>query len=367
MPSKRLVASTAGIFGVLAAAAWSGVLTSPLTANAMPPRPDRRPAQAQAQPRDPRPGVARPASARERELQAATSADPTNVSNWVQMAKLQEQREAVAEAEATLTAAMAATGESREVVAATAAFFTRTGQFEKAIATLEEAAGRHPQDPAGYHLVSVYYMEKVQKDPALTQEQKLAYIDSGIAASDRALTVRSDYTDAVAYKSILLRLKAGLVSDPSLKQQLTDEANQLRSRGMELQKAQQAAGVSGASSAAAGTPPPPPPPSDPTAVSGVDGQAPLRVGGNIKTPTKIRHVDPVYPPDAKANGVAGVVIIEAIIDPQGMVKGARVLRSIPQLDEAAVDAVKQWQFVPTLLNGAPVPVIMTVTVNFTLQ
>ncbi len=104
-------------------------------------------------------------------------------------------------------------------------------------------------------------------------------------------------------------------------------------------------------------PPPPPPP--PT--------APVRVGGNIKQPTKTKDVKPIYPPIAQSARVQGVVIIEATIGPDGRVKEAKVLRSIPLLDQAALDAVKQWQFTPTLLNGVPVPVIMTVTVNFTLQ
>jgi protein TonB len=65
--------------------------------------------------------------------------------------------------------------------------------------------------------------------------------------------------------------------------------------------------------------------------------------------------------------VQGVVIVEAIIDATGHVADARVLRSIPLLDEAAVEAVQQWEFTPTFLNGAPQPVVMTVTVNFTLQ
>jgi protein TonB len=103
-------------------------------------------------------------------------------------------------------------------------------------------------------------------------------------------------------------------------------------------------------------PPPAPPP-----------VAPVRVGGNIKPPTKIRDVKPVYPAIAQSARVQGVVIIEATIGPNGRVQDARVLRSIPLLDQAALDAVKQWEFTPTLLNGVPVPVIMTVTVNFTLQ
>jgi protein TonB len=78
-------------------------------------------------------------------------------------------------------------------------------------------------------------------------------------------------------------------------------------------------------------------------------------------------VNPVYPPIAQSARVQGVVIIEAIIGPDGRVTEAKVLRSIPLLDAAALDAVKQWVYTPTLLNGVPVPVIMTVTVNFTLQ
>ena len=103
-------------------------------------------------------------------------------------------------------------------------------------------------------------------------------------------------------------------------------------------------------------PPPPPPP-----------QAPVRVGGAIKQPTKLKNVPPVYPPIAQSARVQGVVIIEATIGPDGRVTDTKVLRSIPLLDQAAVDAVKQWTYTPTLLNGVPVPVIMTVTVNFTLK
>jgi TonB family protein len=90
----------------------------------------------------------------------------------------------------------------------------------------------------------------------------------------------------------------------------------------------------------------------------------LRVGGNIKPPAKIKDVRPVYPPLAREAGVIGVVIIEVRIGTDGSVEEAHVLKSIPLLDQAALDAVKQWEFVPTWLNGAPVPIIMTVTINF---
>jgi periplasmic protein TonB len=82
---------------------------------------------------------------------------------------------------------------------------------------------------------------------------------------------------------------------------------------------------------------------------------------------RIKNVNPVYPSIAQSARVQGVVIIEATIGPDGRVQDTKVLRSIPLLDQAAIDAVKQWTYTPTLLNGVPVPVIMTVTVNFTLK
>jgi TonB family protein len=96
------------------------------------------------------------------------------------------------------------------------------------------------------------------------------------------------------------------------------------------------------------------------------GQAPLRVGGNIAEPRKMFDVKPVYPSEAMAAKISGIIIIEAVIDTAGGVRDAKVLRSVPMLDQAALDAVKQWRYSPTLLNGAPVEVVMTVTVNFTI-
>ena len=108
-------------------------------------------------------------------------------------------------------------------------------------------------------------------------------------------------------------------------------------------------------------PPPPPPPAPPS------DDDPLRVGGNIKEPKKVKHVAPVYPPEAQEARIQGIVILEVLIDPDGKVTSARVIRGVNGLDDAAVDAVLQWEFTPTLFNGIARPVIMTVTVNFTLQ
>jgi periplasmic protein TonB len=106
----------------------------------------------------------------------------------------------------------------------------------------------------------------------------------------------------------------------------------------------------------------PQPPSPPPPVP----QKPVRVTA-LNMPTKVRDVAPVYPAIAKAAGVEGMVIIEAVIAVDGTVRDARVLRSVTLLDHAALDAVKQWRYAPTRLNGVAVPVIVTVTVHFRLQ
>lgn len=105
-------------------------------------------------------------------------------------------------------------------------------------------------------------------------------------------------------------------------------------------------------------------PTEPVTFNGRDV---LRVGGDVKAPERVKYVAPVYPHEAQAARVSGIVIIEAVIDENGYVAQAKVLRSVALLDEAALDAVMQWKYTPTTLNGVPTPVLMTVTVNFTLQ
>ena len=93
--------------------------------------------------------------------------------------------------------------------------------------------------------------------------------------------------------------------------------------------------------------PPPPPPTP-------KQQGPLRISNGVREPKKILEVRPVYPPIAQSARVEGTVILEAIIDERGVVDHVRVVKSIPWLDAAAVDAVRQWRYAPTLLSGMPV-------------
>lgn len=90
----------------------------------------------------------------------------------------------------------------------------------------------------------------------------------------------------------------------------------------------------------------------------------VRAGAGVPAPVRIRDVAPRMPDEARQAGVRGVVILEIRIEPDGSVSAVRVLRSIPMLDDSAVRAVRQWQFAPTRINGQPVAVVMTATVDF---
>jgi protein TonB len=90
-----------------------------------------------------------------------------------------------------------------------------------------------------------------------------------------------------------------------------------------------------------------------------------RVGGPVAAPLRLDV--PKYPPDAVAAGITGAVLAEIVISESGNVTDAKVVRSIPLLDDAALQAVRNWHFEPTMVNGQGVPVRMVVTVNFTTR
>ena len=109
-----------------------------------------------------------------------------------------------------------------------------------------------------------------------------------------------------------------------------------------------------------GTSIPVPPPQQPVA------KRIVRVGSNLKPPRQTYSVQPEYPVLARQTHVAGTVVVNAVIDEDGNVVGARALSGHPLLIPAALKAVLQWKYEPTLLNGTPVAVEMEVTVHFNL-
>lgn len=92
----------------------------------------------------------------------------------------------------------------------------------------------------------------------------------------------------------------------------------------------------------------------------------IRVGGNVQSAKLVRQVMPVYPPIAKTAHIQGDVVLHAIIDKDGSVTELQFISGPPILIRAAMDAVRQWRYAPTLLNNEPVQVDTTITVKFTL-
>ena len=105
--------------------------------------------------------------------------------------------------------------------------------------------------------------------------------------------------------------------------------------------------------------PPPPAPPKPA--------GPVKVADLPVPPHKIVDVRPIYPDHARLARIEGVVIMEAVLDPSGHVTQLRVIRSVPMLDQAAMNAVRQWRYTPTMYYGKPVSVLMTITISFKLQ
>jgi protein TonB len=103
------------------------------------------------------------------------------------------------------------------------------------------------------------------------------------------------------------------------------------------------------------------------ASAAVAGPPVVRVGNEMKPPRRIKDVRPIYPESALASRGRASVFIEATIGPDGRVQNVKLLHSAPPFDQAALDAVRQWEYEPSLLNGVPVAVVMTVIVNFALQ
>jgi protein TonB len=112
-------------------------------------------------------------------------------------------------------------------------------------------------------------------------------------------------------------------------------------------------------------PPPPPPPPPPVAAPPPPPER-VRVGGQVQSARLVNQARPVYPPLARQARVQGTVRLEAVINKDGVIEELKVISGHPLLVQAALDAVQQWRYQPTLLNGVAVEVITTIDVNFTL-
>ncbi len=252
MSSRRIVASCAAMGAVVVVGTWVGVGAFPLR--------EAPAVTVQGQPRDLRPGEPRPASARELEIKTLLNNAAPSAGLYLELARLQEDRGALREAEATLGTARKTLAHDATVLLALAGLYQRSARFGEAMEAIEQVAAMRPSDPQVQHLAAAFYEEKVRKDASLPGDVRERYLQAGIAAEDRALAITPDYVEAMIIKNLLLRHQAGFETNPARQSQLIAAADQLRSQALELQKSRRLSGPASGSNARTAPPPPPPPP-----------------------------------------------------------------------------------------------------------
>jgi len=117
-----------------------------------------------------------------------------------------------------------------------AAFYNRQGRFDKTMEALNQRASQDPHNPEGYYTIAVYYWDKTFRDKSLNDATRHEYINSGMEAVDKAISIKPDYMEAIVYKGLLLRLEAIMEKDRKRQADLLKEADALRDRAKALQK-----------------------------------------------------------------------------------------------------------------------------------
>ncbi len=176
-------------------------------------------------------------------VQKMIELDPKDPANYFVLAKIYEDMGNYEQAEATLIRAREARPNDPAVYMSLAGYYNRQGEFEKTIEALEARAQQEPNNPEAYYTIATYYWDKAYRDFRLPEPEKKQYVEAGVAAVDKAISLKNDYMEALVYKNLLLRLQANLEKNPQRQQALLKEADQLRDRAQELRK-QRAAGAS---------------------------------------------------------------------------------------------------------------------------
>jgi TonB family protein len=197
------------------------------------------------------------------------------------------------------------------------------------------------------------------KDAGVRADLKARYgpvIESGLGALEKALEINPQYDDAMAYMNLLIRERADLRDTAEEWKRDVALADEWVTKALATKKAK--AERRSANGVLSDRPPP----------SRTDSVTPqrIRVSGDVVQQQRLRDVPPVYPELAKQARIEGVVRLAVVIDKQGRVSDIKVVSGHPLLIPAALEAVKQWEYNPTLLNGQPVEVFTEVSVPFVL-
>jgi len=188
--------------------------------------------------------------------------NPNDPKNLFAMANLYEKFDKVAEAETMYQKVVELNPNDVKACGALAAFYNkalwddegnvwvegsdkpRRARFDQAIGTLERCASLAPNDAGGFQKIATFYWDKAYRDPLLNDKQKDEYADKGLEAVDKALKIKPDLFEAVIFKGLLYRVKAGVTTNPRLRQQYLDQAANLQKQGLELKKEQMEAAAS---------------------------------------------------------------------------------------------------------------------------
>jgi Tfp pilus assembly protein PilF len=162
--------------------------------------------------------------------------EPTEPTNYFVLSKMYEDAGNYEVAEQHLLKAKEMKPNDSSTYMQLAGFYNRQGEFEKTMQALQERADKEPTNPEAFYTISSYYWEKAYRDFRLKDADKLKYIDLGLQASDKALQLKADYSEALTYKNLLLRSKALVIKDPAQQQSLIKEADTLRDKAIELRK-----------------------------------------------------------------------------------------------------------------------------------
>ena len=175
-------------------------------------------------------------------VQRMITLDPADPTNYFALAKIYEDAGAYENAEDILLKAKEARPNDPAVYMTLAGYYNRQGQFDKTISALEERATKEPNNPEAHYTIATFYWDEAFRDTRLKEAEKKDFILKGIDEVNRALKIKQDYTEALVYKGLLLRLQANMEKDVTKQQALIKEATTLRDKAEELRK-KKASGV----------------------------------------------------------------------------------------------------------------------------
>lgn len=179
-------------------------------------------------------------------VQQLIQMDPQEPVNYFALARIYEDSGDYESAEASLIKAREMKPTDPAVYTTLAAYYNRQGEFVKSMEALQARAEREPSNPEAFYTIATYYWEKAYRDFSLNDADKIKFVQMGIQAVDKALSLNDQYMEALVYKNLLLRVQANLERNPARQQALLREATELSNRAEELRK-QKAAGPAGTS------------------------------------------------------------------------------------------------------------------------